>query len=230
MSKKMMLAGLVAVGCFAFNASAQTAAVPAEKAKVQVEATKATVPVEAVKTENSSPIQVGFWFDVPGYTEKYKVHGFRLGFPFSGTSMVSGFDLSLFGSHINNLDGAQVSIGYCGTSAKSYGLQAAVGVCMNTGHFDGVQLSLFNKADVSKGWQVGGGNVTDDIDGAQVGLANVVDKVKGFQAGIVNVVTRSIGPQIGLVNYADRSSFQLGLVNINKKSGMPFMILFNYSK
>lgn len=229
MLKKMLLLYLLAIVSFSFQVVAQTPLIHQEKAKNPAK-TKDAVSTETAKYDGSSPIQIGFWFDVPGNTERVKVHGFRFGFPFSGTSPVSGFDLSLFGSDCVSLDGAQISIGFCNTSAKSYGLQAAVGVCMNKGNFDGAQLSLFNKAEQSKGWQVGGGNISNDVDGAQIGLTNIVNRVKGFQAGIVNVVDRISGAQVGLVNYADRSNFQLGLVNINNKSSMPFMILFNFSK
>jgi hypothetical protein len=215
---------------FSFQVVGQTTQTPPEKANIPAKTSKGAVASETAKNEHSSPIQIGFWFDIPGNTERVKVHGFRFGFPFSGTSHVSGFDFSLFGSDCVGVDGAQISIGFCNTSTKSYGFQAAVATCLNKGNFDGVQLSLFNKAEQSKGWQVGGGNVSNNVDGVQFGLTNIVNRLKGFQAGIVNVVDRISGPQIGLVNYADRGSFQLGLVNINNKSSMPFMILFNFCK
>ena len=229
MFKKMTLACLLAVGGFAFQASAQTSPAAPEQAKPQVKTPKAAA-AEPKQLEPSAPIQIGFWFDVPGNTERTRVSGFRFGFPFSGTSHVSGLDLSLFGSDIKGLNGAQISMGFCYSSARSHGLQASVFTCMNKAESDGLQVSLFNKADKSKGWQVGATNLSNNADGGQVSLVNIVEQLKGFQAGVVNVVTRSIGPQIGLVNYAERSSFQLGLININEKSSMPFMVFFNFSK
>lgn len=230
MFKKMVLSCLLAMVSFSFHVVAQEPLPHQEKMPNTAKTSKDAVSTETAKFNHSSPIQIGFWFDVPGNTERVKVHGFRFGFPFSGTSHVSGLDLSLFGSDCVGIDGAQISIGFCNTSTKSYGFQAAVATCLNKGIFDGVQLSLFNKAEESKGWQVGGGNLSNNVDGVQFGLTNIVNRLKGFQAGIVNVVDRISGPQIGLVNYADRGSFQLGLVNINNKSSMPFMILFNFSK
>jgi hypothetical protein len=228
MLKKMTLVCMSVIGSFAFQAFAETSAAPAAPEK-KVEVKSATA-VEAPKVTERSPIQIGFWFGVPGNTERVPVNGFRFGFPFSGTSPVSGLDLSLFGSDLAGLDGAQLSLGFCNTSSRSYGCQASVFTCMNKGHFDGAQIALFNKAEISKGWQAGCVNLTNNIDGGQVGLTNIVGQIKGFQAGIVNVVTRCRGPQIGLVNYSERTSFQLGLININKHSSMPFMILFNFSK
>jgi len=221
MLKKITLAYLLAIGCFAFQTSAQTSPASPEPAENQEKTSN---------VDEHAPVQIGFWFDVPGNTGRVRVTGFRFGFPFSGTSHVSGLDLSLFGSDCKGFNGAQLSIGFCNTSTSSHGLQASVGTCINKGQFDGAQVSLFNKAEISKGWQVGGANLSNNVNGGQVSLVNIVEQIKGFQAGIVNVVTRSMGPQIGLVNVAERSSFQLGLININEKSSMPFMILFNFSK
>ncbi len=226
MLKKMTLAYLLAIGCFAFQTYAQTSPASPEPAKNQVKASKDAVQ----NADEHAPIQIGFWFDVPGNTGRVRVTGFRFGFPFSGTSHVSGLDLSLFGSDCAGVNGAQLSMGFCNSSARSHGLQASVFTCLSKVESDGAQVSLFNKADTSKGWQVGATNVSDNADGGPVSLVNIVEQLKGFQAGIVNVVTRSIGPQIGLVNYAERSSFQLGLININEKSSMPFMVFFNFSK
>lgn len=230
MLKKMTLAYLLAIGCFVFQTSAQTSPASPEPAKNQVKTPKAAVSAEPQKVDDQAPIQIGFWFDVPGNTQRVRVNGFRFGFPFSGTSHVSGLDLSLLGSDCAGFNGAQISIGFCNTSTRSHGLQASVFTCWSKVESDGVQVSLFNKADKSKGWQVGATNLSNNADGGQVSLVNIVEQLKGFQAGVVNVVTRSIGPQIGLVNYAERSSFQLGLININQKSSMPFMIFFNFSK
>ena len=230
MFKIMTLLCLVAIGCFALQSFAQTSPASPGQTENQVKTSKEAVSEKPSKLEERTPIQIGFWFDVPANTGRVRVNGFRFGFPFSGTSPVSGLDLSLFGSDCASLDGAHLSIGFCNTSAKSYGLQAAVGACMNKEHFDGAQISLFNKAEISKGWQGGGINLSNNVDGGQVGLANFVEILKGFQAGIVNVGTRIMGPQIGLVNFSERSNFQFGLININKKSSMPFMILFNFSK
>ncbi|MFA6103847.1 MAG: hypothetical protein WCV67_11435 [Victivallaceae bacterium] len=230
MLKKMTLAYLLAIGCLAFQTSAQTSPAAPEQAKNQVKNSKETASAEPRKVDESAPVQIGFWFDVPGNTERVRVNGFRFGFPFSGTSHVSGLDLSLFGSDCAGINGAQISMGFCNSSVRSHGLQASVFTCLSKVESDGAQVSLFNKADKSKGWQVGGTNLSDSANGAQVSLVNIVGQLKGFQAGIVNVVTRSIGPQIGLVNYAERSSFQLGLININEKSSMPFMVFFNFSK
>jgi hypothetical protein len=226
MLKKMTLVCVAVVSGFAYQALAETTAVPAG---TETKTVKAAAVTENSKVERA-PIQIGFWFDVPGNTGRVPVNGFRFGFPFSGTSPVSGLDLSLFGSDVKGIDGAQISFGFCNSTVRSYGAQISVFACLNKIHFDGGQISLFNKAEISKGWQAGCLNLSNDVNGGQVGLTNIAEQIKGFQAGVVNVITRSRGPQIGLVNYGERSSFQLGLININKHSSMPFMILFNFSK
>ena len=247
MLRKRSLACLMAIGFVALQSFAQTPDVVSaspEQPNNQVKASTLPISAEPQKVAEWTPFEVGFWFDVPGYTQRVGVNGFRLGLPFSGTSPVRGLDLSLFGSDISDLDGAQMSVGFCNTSSKSYGLQAALGACLNKGHFDGIQVSLFNKADISRGWQIGGANLSDDVNGSQLGIVDVTEQLKGgqvsllasiakqvdgFQLSLVNVVTRNIGPQIGLINVAERSNFQIGLFNINEKSPMPFMILFNFS-
>lgn len=229
MLKKMTLVCVAVISSFAFQGLAETTEATPAPAKVEAKNAKSAV-AEPKNIGERDAIQIGFWFDVPGNTGRVPVNGFRFGFPFSGTSPVSGLDLSLFGSDVKGIDGAQISFGFCNSSVRSYGAQISVFACLNSMHFDGAQVSLFNKAEISKGWQAGGVNLSHDVNGGQVGLTNVVEQIKGFQAGVVNVVTRSRGPQIGLVNYGDRSSFQLGLININKHSSMPFMILFNFSK
>lgn len=220
--KKMMLSMLIAGG-FAFSAAAQTAATPTET-------TEEVAVVYESSEDTANAFQVGFGFDVPGYTKRNDVHGFRWGLPFSGTSSVKGFDWALFGSHIKSLEGLQVGTGYCGTLKESSGMQASLGACISGERFDGVQVALFNKGVGHRGWQLGVVNIDDQVDGVQHGIVNIVNELKGFHAGIVNIVKgRSMGPQMGLVNYAERSDFQFGLININKSSVMPVMIFVNFS-
>lgn len=245
MLRKRSLPCLMAIGFIALQTFAQTTSpVSSEQPNNQVKTSSEAVSAQPQKAVEWTPFEVGFWFDVPGYTKRVEVKGFRFGFPFSGTSPVRGLDLSLFGSDISSLDGAQMSIGFCNASTKSYGLQTAIGTCLSKEKFDGVQISLFNKSEISRGWQIGGASLSKDIDGSQLSivniteqlkggqvslLTNVAEQVNGFQLSVVNVVTRNIGPQLGLINVAERSNFQIGLFNINKKSPMPFMILFNFS-
>jgi len=254
--KRMMLMSMLAAGSFMFSTVGIAAerccssaadnletdsvkmveAVSAEQENitVEVDANDAAQPKKVIvpkpSKDSDSVVQFGIWFNFPGYTKRNDVNGFRLGLPFSGTSAVSGFDLSLLGSHIRNLDGLQMSSLYSGTSGKSDGVQLSLGACLNNEVFNGVQVSLFNKGVVHRGWQVGLVNLDEQADGVQFSLVNVVDVLKGFHAGIVNVANRSMGPQIGIFNYAGRGSFQLGLFNVNTTSRMPFMLLFNFSK
>lgn len=255
MKNKSSLALLAALGFLSFQAVADqtqeapkpaiqpagavTASEPAPASAVSVPKTHA--PAETIKW---TPFEFGLWFDVPGYTKRVGVNGFRLGFPFSGTSPVRGLDLSLLGSDVSSIDGAQISVGFCNSSKSSYGLQAAVGACINNENIDGVQVSLLNKGKLNRGWQIGGGNLSDNVIGSQLGIVNVTEQSKGgqvslitnvaeqndgFQVSLVNVLKRNIGPQIGLVNVADRSNFQIGLINVNLDSPIPFMIIFNFS-
>ena len=220
--RRTMLCMLIAGG-FVLSTATQAVANPVKK--------RENVVVCENAEDTANAVQFGFWFDVPRYTKRNDVHGFRWGLPFSGTSSVKGFDWSLFGSHIKSLAGLQIGTGYCGASEKSIGAQLSLGACISGERFDGIQISLFNKDVEHRGWQCGVVNLGDQVDGAQHGVVNIANILKGFNVGIVNIVTeRCMGPQIGLVNYSNRSNFQLGLININKNSVMPFMILFNFSK
>lgn len=270
MFKKSSLACLMAIGfvslqTFADSATLSVSAPAAEKVAATPAVTPAPVvaPItapqdvaqanhlneptfkESQKVESWTPFEVGFWFDVPGYTKRVGVNGLRLGLPFSGTSPVRGLDLSLFASDVSSFDGAQISAGVCNASNANYGLQTSLITCVNGGKSSGVQVSLVNDSDKFIGWQIGGANTSKEVNGSQLGvvnvsqelkggqvslLANIAKQVDGFQLSLVNVLMRDIGPQIGLVNVAERSNFQIGLVNVNGNSSMPVMILFNFSK
>lgn len=230
MLKKMILVFLPVFVGLSFNVYSQNQPALPVKTKVSTDTLGDVTTVESYRIDDWASVQIGFWFNAPGNTEKVRVNGFRFGFPFCGTSPVSGLELSVLGASSVSLEGTQLSFGFCNTSTKSYGLQLAGGLCMNKGDFEGTQVSFFNMSEYSKGFQAGGVNLSNDIDGTQIGIANIAQRNEGFQAGVLNVVNRGRGTQIGLINYADRNDFQLGVLNFNNKSLMPFMFLFNCSK
>jgi hypothetical protein len=77
--------------------------------------------------------------------------------------------------------------------------------------------------------------------GISLGLINFFDRGNGLSVGIVNLMTYNNGVSVGVVNSAPNNIFQLGLfnssesglqiglLNYNSKSYIPWMPLVNFS-
>jgi hypothetical protein len=109
--------------------------------------------------------------------------------------------------------------GLYNVSAESMdGVQVAGLFNITQGGLYGVQLSLFNKAEFTRGINSFANN---DPTGVQIGLVNIAKKMDGFQIGLINFGNRTQGTQIGLINIYNngrepqtRDGTSIGLLNI----------------
>jgi hypothetical protein len=119
---------------------------------------------------------------------------------------------------------------------RAWGVQIAPA---NFGDATGVQLGLLNGLVFSHdvphndlvGGQVGLWNGGGDVYGVQVGAIGCVAKdLYGVQCGAVTFASRARGVQLGLWNTVTvRGGLQIGLLNYNAASIVPWFPLVNFS-
>lgn len=114
-----------------------------------------------------------------------------------------------------------VNLALVGSSRYVEGVSFHIG--QESGEFYGVQLGGISLADVSGGLQLSFFNSAAANEGLQLGVVNVA----GRQALSENRKD-SCGIQVGGYNYADKG-FQLGLINYNANSPLPWTLLVNWS-
>ena len=149
------------------------------------------VPSEDLVVEGNPPVRI----PQPEPVEDYA---------FFGADLVPGVGSStIHGSHQRRV----ISLGLLGTlSGDVRTLNLSGGLNIVHGNMTGFQMGLASSVD-------------HDIDGAQLGLFNLSRgrDSRGAQLGLVNATGHLKGVQFGLVNYARTSSFQLGLINIQRE-------------
>ncbi|MEM1025794.1 MAG: caspase family protein [Myxococcota bacterium] len=146
-----------------------------------------------------------------------------------GAQLAVGFD-NVGGS----MDGFQGSVGFNTAKRRMKGWQNAVGFNFAGGSVRGLQTAVgFNgTGEDLEGAQISlGANYTPRLRGLQLGVGpNLTLEGEGAQIGLINVATKeSEGLQLGHVNYAASADFQLGLVNVVKKTKGPSIGLVNYA-
>lgn len=121
-----------------------------------------------------------------------------------------------------------LSVGAWIVSKKTYGFNVAVLTFIE--QFSGMDLSVMGNSSVNNGVSIGlvtGGKTNNFIlAGGLTGTAGN----NGVMIGIVNICRADADSrlQFGVVNSAS-NGWQIGLVNYNRRSMIPWMILFNYS-
>lgn len=189
--------------------------------------------------------QLGFWFDVPSYTQTSNVYFLKLGCPTSsgigrvkgnelaifwaGTDYVEGLQSSFIVCENKRMDGVQASAGFCRSREKLNGLQACAGLNMSE-TTNGFQPGIVNIAGDVNGLQMAAiTTISKDINGAQFSIVNFSKKLNGFQASAVNMADGGNGVQLGAVNITDKRGIQFGLINYIKDGWIPFLPIFNIS-
>ncbi len=222
----------------------------AESASVTVSGSTKLKNAPAVQEElrpedEWTPFQVCFMPNLPAYSYNSNVYGIKSGWPITtGIGRVSGLEASWFYSGTAHMKGIQASW-VANKNATMWGLQASWIFCMSTEETNGIQAScILNIADKVTGLQAGGfnyagdfvglqpgmlGNIAGDMTGAQFGLFNVAKELNGFQASAVNVAKESHGFQLGFVNVAQKTGFQIGLINVIKDGVLPVFPFINFS-
>ena len=123
------------------------------------------------------------------------------------------------------------------SKVKRSDVDVAIGLPVFDGReLDGAALALcgskFKKADGFQGTLIGF-NSADTLEGIQLSFVNFINRSVSdwaVQLGFFNHSAKN-GVQIGFINNCQNNApFQFGLVNINKKGLLPFMIFVNFGK
>jgi len=151
----------------------------------------------------STPLQLSFYCPIQMVPEDNNVYGLRLNLPYGANHSVYGLDIGLW--NVTNGDQYGLQIGAIGVlrKGKTFGWNFAGIVNISSGNEKGVSFAgIYNQSD---------------------------GKITGLQfASCVSKAKHVTGLQFALVTYADDiSGVQLGLLNICKKSSIPFMFLIN---
>ena len=139
--------------------------------------------------------------------------------PLSATDSISGFQLGLFSTIANKVNGVQLAPLANATVTE----------------LDGVQLSGISNiaVGVKRGLQVAAvANVcSENMRGVQIGGYNYADSLSGSQFGIMNFcMYHPRGVQVGLINYSrDTIANKIGLVNINAKTKIEMLAFLGTS-
>jgi hypothetical protein len=162
-----------------------------------------------------------------------------ISFGTSSVAQIEGLDIAIASSTIHEkLRGAQLGVGVTRLTGDGLGLQAAAGLTIVDGAFDGLQwsivantsktemrgaqlTSIFNYANELHGVQIGGvANYAREMRGFQLGMVNTSATLRGASIGLVNVTRGRVdGLQLGLVNFADDADASIGLLPLSRKGG-----------
>ncbi len=154
---------------------------------------------------------------LPDFPESpaYGTYGLVLGIPASGgKGAVDGLEAAIILASTDNVQGVQGSF-----------------IVNLTKKIRGLQGGLINIAEEkTTGLQAGLTNISGDVDGLQFSAVNVATgAVDGSQMGVVNVAEKANGLQIGVFNVAQKSGFQIGLINFISDNWLQFSFLVNAS-
>lgn len=156
------------------------------------------------ETPNSStPVQLALWHPIQVFQESASVTGLRL-------VLISGVNQDITGLDLQGI------------------------ASLTRGNQTGLQLGFYDQVggDLT-GWQLG--IFANEVDGRARGfqsaaISNQAGEGRGVQfAAILNRTKHMRGLQISLVNWTDElEGVQLGLINVNRKSPIPFLPLLNF--
>lgn len=187
-----------------------------------------------------TPIQIGV---IGNLFDTKNVYGFSFALPVSSNENNYGIATGIWGKSKNHC-GIQLNLFNCANELNGVQigfigiLEKAKGKASESS--GGVQLNLLgNISETLFGFQSGLFNQSGRLNGMQFGLVNGADQ--GLQLGLVNIFNspRTLGGfdscqsdariQIGIYNHSNSSVFQVGALNYNKNSLIPFFPLFNFS-
>ena len=175
--------------------------------------------VSARTIETAQPFPLGFSLFAPIQfpSEEVDVTGFRLSIFYGHHNNVMGLDIgALVSAADGDVFGLEVS-GLVNIIGSSSGTVQIAGIANNCYEdFCGCQISgIANRA--------GGG-----VQGGQIGCFNLAGDLSGIQIGVYNKAANAIGLQIGVVNEtSSMQGIQIGLINMIRQSPVPFCPIFN---
>ena len=145
------------------------------------------------------------------------VRGARLALLYGETGSVSGVDVALGLSDVENLRGVAIPLWLGANRVRNEMSGLAIGI-----------VNLHEGSDT--GVNIGGLNLVNDVNGVNVGLANIAGGTTLADISMVNV-SESSGFQLAWVNVTDEiTGVQIGLLNCAKNGFFPCFPLFNFPK
>ena len=116
------------------------------------------------------------------------VLGLRLTIPFSTKQeSVTGVDLGLWGRSLY-FEGIQINLLRNDVKDDMSGFQFGLYNSIGNGQLLGLQVGLFNEANLMRGVQAGLVNLSGQTEGFQIGLINRAETMHGYQIGLINVI------------------------------------------
>ena len=109
-------------------------------------------------------------------------------------------------------------------TGKCYG--ASINVFSLLNENNGLSLGLFNMGN-NNGITLGLCNLVIDNDGISLGIINLWENNAGVLVGVFNYISKKNTFQLGIYNQAE-GGFQLGLLNYNPKSYIPWLPIVNW--
>ncbi len=152
---------------------------------------------EAQKEESTQPLreerkrESHVWpafFALSEFPANPDLVGLRLTIPFSTQQEnVTGLDLGFWGRSLY-FQGLQINILRNDVKDDMAGFQVGLYNSVGGGQFIGLQVGLWNEANLMCGAQVGLVNVAGETEGFQIGLINRSETMHGYQVGLINVI------------------------------------------
>ena len=128
------------------------------------------------------------FFAVSEFPANPDVLGLRLTIPFSTKQEnVTGIDLGLWGRSLY-FEGIQINLLRNDVKDDMSGFQFGLYNSIGGGQLLGLQVGLFNEANLMRGVQAGLVNLSGQTEGFQIGLINRAETMHGYQIGLINVI------------------------------------------
>lgn len=145
------------------------------------------------------------------------VNGVRLGVIHSECASVRGFDVGIASlSETANMSGFSAVLGVGKVMGEMNGFATGL-INLHTGTDSGVNAAFINRIHMLE-------------HGANVGFVNIADAYSMVDVGGFNLSDRST-VQLGFVNVTrELESFQFGFINIAENGFMPIFPIFNFPK
>ena len=169
---------------------------------------------------NMASAETPFQFAAPNHQSPKdpNVNGVRLSILHGKNQSIRGLDLGLLSlSETSNLSGLALVLGMGKVTGEMSGGAAISLINVHTGRDSGLNAAFINR--ISTGESV-----------VNVGFVNIADGTTMLDLGGLNVSDRST-VQLGFINITKKiTSFQFGFVNIAEDGFLPWFPIFNFPK
>jgi len=138
---------------------------------------------------------------------------------------ISIFPIHLFSPLHTDIRGVYLAPGLVGFARNISGISCGI-LIVTKEKSCGIAANVFSLGQEHYGISLGLVNLFDRCNGLAVGCVNLMTYNNGVSVGVVNLEPHSIF-QLGLFN-SSKSGLQIGLLNYNSKSYIPWLPLINW--